>query len=200
MARSLEDHIQLVKAYENNDSNLAGAILRANHMAALAGLDMQMPGGEFFGKPLEDAVESGKVPMSRLDDMVHRMLRSMFAAGVIDHPSMPRMVVDPFKGRDDAQHIAEESIVLLRNQGNLLPLDGGAVHRIAYERLLLDLIEGDQTLFVRRDEVEAQWEWIDAIRSGWAESGLEPKSYGAGNWGPSAAIALAERDGVTWHE
>jgi glucose-6-phosphate 1-dehydrogenase len=76
----------------------------------------------------------------------------------------------------------------------------GAVHRIAYERLLLDLIEGDQTLFVRRDEVEAQWEWVDAIRALWAESGLEPKSYAAGNWGPSAAFALAERDGMTWHE
>jgi glucose-6-phosphate 1-dehydrogenase len=72
--------------------------------------------------------------------------------------------------------------------------------RIAYERLLLDLIEGDQTLFVRRDEVEAQWEWIDAIRSGWEEQAQEPKTYTAGSWGPSAAIALAERDGVTWHE
>ncbi|GIX19052.1 glucose-6-phosphate dehydrogenase [Erythrobacter cryptus] len=76
----------------------------------------------------------------------------------------------------------------------------GAVRRIAYERLLLDLIEGDQTLFVRRDEVEAQWEWIDAIRQQWAEEGLKPKPYPAGTWGPSAAIALAERDGVTWHE
>jgi len=76
----------------------------------------------------------------------------------------------------------------------------GAVRRIAYERLLLDLVEGDQTLFVRRDEVEAQWEWVDAIRAGWASYGLTPKTYTAGSWGPSAAIALAERDGVTWHE
>lgn len=76
----------------------------------------------------------------------------------------------------------------------------GAVRRIAYERLLLDLVEGDQTLFVRRDEVEAQWEWVDAIRSLWSEEGLTPKTYTAGSWGPSAAIALAERDGVTWHE
>ncbi|MBD3774004.1 MAG: glucose-6-phosphate dehydrogenase [Rhodobacteraceae bacterium] len=76
----------------------------------------------------------------------------------------------------------------------------GTHKRIAYERLLLDLIEGDQTLFVRRDEVEAQWDWIDAIRAGWTEQGLEPKPYTAGSWGPSAAIALAERDGVTWHE
>ena len=76
----------------------------------------------------------------------------------------------------------------------------GPTRRIAYERLLLDLIEGDQTLFVRRDEVEAQWDWIDAIRASWTEHGLVPKSYTAGSWGPTAAIALAERDGVTWHE
>lgn len=76
----------------------------------------------------------------------------------------------------------------------------GAVRRIAYERLLLDLIEGDQTLFVRRDEVEAQWHWIDAIRQEWAEEVLKPKAYTAGTWGPSAAIALAERDGVSWHD
>jgi glucose-6-phosphate 1-dehydrogenase len=76
----------------------------------------------------------------------------------------------------------------------------GKERRIAYERLLLDLIEGDQTLFVRRDEVEAQWEWIDAIRAAWREAGREPKSYTAGSWGPSAAIALAERDGVSWHD
>ena len=76
----------------------------------------------------------------------------------------------------------------------------GPKKRIAYERLLLDLIEGDQTLFVRRDEVEAQWDWIDAIRDTWAEYGITPKTYTAGSWGPSAAIALAERDGVTWHE
>ncbi|WP_165323519.1 glucose-6-phosphate dehydrogenase [Rhizorhabdus phycosphaerae] len=72
--------------------------------------------------------------------------------------------------------------------------------RIAYERLLLDLIEGDQTLFVRRDEVEAQWEWIDAIRDGWVANSMKPRPYTAGTWGPSAAIALTERDGVTWHD
>ena len=76
----------------------------------------------------------------------------------------------------------------------------GAHRRIAYERLLLDLVEGDQTLFVRRDEVEAQWDWIDRIRTMWADGGLTPRTYTAGSWGPSAAIALAERDGVSWHD
>ena len=72
--------------------------------------------------------------------------------------------------------------------------------RIAYERLLLDLMDGDPTLFVRRDEVEAQWTWIDAIRAGWAANAMTPKPYAAGTWGPSAAIGLTERDGVTWHD
>jgi glucose-6-phosphate 1-dehydrogenase len=76
----------------------------------------------------------------------------------------------------------------------------GVQRRIAYERLLLDLIEGDPTLFVRRDEVEAQWDWIDAIRANWTSASLKPKSYTAGSWGPSAAIALTERDGITWNE
>ena len=88
-----------------------------------------------------------------------------------------------------------------------VPLDLGLANafseyrrRIAYERLLLDLIEGDPTLFVRRDEVEAQWAWVDRIRNGWAEKGMIPRPYPAGTWGPSAAIALTERDGITWHE
>lgn len=88
-----------------------------------------------------------------------------------------------------------------------IPLDIGLANafseyrrRIAYERLLLDLIEGDPTLFVRRDEVEAQWMWIDQIRAAWAEEGLVPRPYAAGTWGPSAAIALTERDGISWHE
>jgi glucose-6-phosphate 1-dehydrogenase len=88
-----------------------------------------------------------------------------------------------------------------------IPLDIGLANafseyrrRIAYERLLLDLIEGDPTLFVRRDEVEAQWTWIDRIRDAWADKGMTPRPYAAGTWGPSAAIALTERDGISWHE
>ena len=72
--------------------------------------------------------------------------------------------------------------------------------RIAYERLLLDLIEGEQTLFVRRDEVEAQWKWTDAIREVWAKGDMEVKPYASGSWGPNAGIALTERDGRSWND
>ena len=76
----------------------------------------------------------------------------------------------------------------------------GQRRRIAYERLILDLLAGDQTLFVRRDEVEAQWTWIDSIIDGWKEAGMKPSPYASGNWGPSSAIALIERDGASWHD
>jgi beta-glucosidase len=98
--------------------------------AAMAGLDVQMPGDEYFGAALKEAVTSGRIPLQRLDDMVRRLLRSMFGAGVIDHPPAPRRVVDPFRGQEDAQHIAEESIVLLKNDGTL-PLNAASVHSIA---------------------------------------------------------------------
>jgi beta-glucosidase len=97
--------------------------------AANAGLDQEMPGEIYFGAPLRQAIADGKVPMSRLNDMDLRILRSMFANGVIDEPPV-RRVVDPFQGRDDARHIAEESIVLLKN-ANQLPLEASTLHRIA---------------------------------------------------------------------
>ncbi len=70
----------------------------------------------------------------------------------------------------------------------------------AYERLLLDVIRSNQTLFMRRDEVEAAWRWCDPILKAWDETGQPAQGYTAGTWGPSQAIALIERDGRTWHE
>ncbi|MEX1667514.1 glucose-6-phosphate dehydrogenase [Zhongshania guokunii] len=70
----------------------------------------------------------------------------------------------------------------------------------AYERLLLDVLEGDQTLFMRRDEVEACWAWVDSIISAWQEAGIKPKTYAAGSMGPNAALALPEKHGRSWHE
>ncbi|MDR7135708.1 glucose-6-phosphate 1-dehydrogenase [Lysobacter niastensis] len=70
----------------------------------------------------------------------------------------------------------------------------------AYERLLMDVVRGNPMLFMRRDEVEAAWNWIDPIRAAWEVSSEAPKPYTAGSWGPSAAVALIERDGRTWHE
>jgi glucose-6-phosphate 1-dehydrogenase len=64
----------------------------------------------------------------------------------------------------------------------------------------MDVVRGNATLFMRRDEVEAAWRWIEPILEGWAATGEAPKPYIAGSWGPAAAIALIERDGRTWFE
>ena len=70
----------------------------------------------------------------------------------------------------------------------------------AYERLLMDTVRGNATLFMRRDEVEAAWSWVEPIIEAWAARPEKPRPYAAGSWGSTAAIALIERDGRSWHE
>jgi len=71
----------------------------------------------------------------------------------------------------------------------------------AYERLLLDCMRGDATLFARWDEVARAWEIVDAIRKGWEHAhAAPPETYPAGSWGPAAAVALLAREGRSWRE
>ncbi len=70
----------------------------------------------------------------------------------------------------------------------------------AYERLLMDVMRGNLTLFVRRDEQEAAWKWVEPIMSSWSKSGEPPKPYTAGTWGPAASTALLGREGFHWHQ
>ncbi|HSC79487.1 MAG TPA: glucose-6-phosphate dehydrogenase [Chitinolyticbacter sp.] len=70
----------------------------------------------------------------------------------------------------------------------------------AYERLLMDVIRGDQSLFVRRDEQRAAWRWVEPIMDSWENSNEPPKPYTSGTWGPAASSALLSRDGLCWHE
>jgi beta-glucosidase len=98
--------------------------------ASAAGLDHEEPAEIFYGDAMKKAVESGKVPMAEIDDHVHRILRSMFATGVIDDPPV-KSVVDVEGGFEVAQKIEEQSIVLLKNEGSLLPLDAAKIASIA---------------------------------------------------------------------
>ena len=70
----------------------------------------------------------------------------------------------------------------------------------AYERLLMDVIRGRLTLFMRRDELDAAWRWVEPILDAWGRHGERPKTYTAGSWGPAAASALIARDGFGWRE
>lgn len=73
-------------------------------------------------------------------------------------------------------------------------------HPEAYERLVMDVIQGNPTLFMRRDEVEAAWAWCDSILHAWEQTSEPIDKYTSGTWGPTSSIALIERDGRTWHE
>ncbi len=70
----------------------------------------------------------------------------------------------------------------------------------AYERLLMDVVRGNPTLFMRSDEVEAAWVWAESILKGWEDNDQKPKHYIAGSWGPADASALMAQDGRRWHE
>ena len=70
----------------------------------------------------------------------------------------------------------------------------------AYERLIMDVIRGDQTLFMRGDEAEAAWAWVDPIVTGWEEAGTKPSAYDPGSAGPDDALMLLHRDGRRWRE
>jgi glucose-6-phosphate 1-dehydrogenase len=85
-----------------------------------------------------------------------------------------------------------------------LNLDFGEVFKTrewdAYERLLMDVIRGKLTLFMRRDELDEAWRWVEPILAGWRDAGDAPRAYGAGTWGPAAATAMIAHDGLSWRE
>src|SRR5450755_1263293 len=118
------------------DWNFKGFVLsdwggtHSTEKASAAGLDHEEPGELFYGDDFKKAVESGKIPTAELDDHIRRILRAMFATGVIDDPPQ-RSVVDVFGGLEIARTIEEQSAVLLKNEGSQLPLDASKVRSIA---------------------------------------------------------------------
>lgn len=99
-------------------------------------------------------------------------------------------------------HSLKEKMGLVRQNLNLDFLGSSGMNRIpdAYERLFLDAIKGDQSLFVGREEVEESWRWCDALISAWQQQAMEVKAYHAGSWGPTKAEMLIEKDGRSWNE
>ncbi len=98
--------------------------------ASAAGLDHEQPGEIFYGEAMKKAVQSHKVPEAELNDHVQRILRSMFASGVVDDPPH-KGVVDVETNLEISQKIAEQSIVLLKNDHGILPLDASKLRSIA---------------------------------------------------------------------
>ncbi len=97
--------------------------------ASHAGLDQEQPGKNFFGDALKKAVDDGEVSQAEIDDHVHRILRTIFATGLFDHPVV-KQVPDVERGYALAQNLEEKSIVLLKNSRNVLPLEFPSLHSV----------------------------------------------------------------------
>ncbi len=98
--------------------------------ASAAGLDQEEPMADYFGPRLKEAVDAGKVPLSEIDDHARRVLYAEFLSGVVDDPPH-KSVIDVEKGFEVAQRVEEKSIVLLKNNQGVLPIDPSKVHSIA---------------------------------------------------------------------
>ncbi|HUB28360.1 MAG TPA: glycoside hydrolase family 3 C-terminal domain-containing protein [Terracidiphilus sp.] len=105
------------KGFVLSDWGGTHSTVKASH----AGLDQEQPGQNFFGDALKTAVENKEVSEQEIDEHVHRILRTIFATGLFDHPIV-KQVPDVEKGYETAQRLAEKSIVLLKNEHNVLPL------------------------------------------------------------------------------
>ncbi|WP_421738567.1 glucose-6-phosphate dehydrogenase [Caulobacter sp.] len=94
--------------------------------------------------------------------------------------------------------LSEEGIRLQSLPLSLSFSQSGGRRRIAYEKLFLDVFRGDRTLFVRRDEVEQAWKFIDGVSAAWAQANIEPAPYAAGTWGPNSSTGLISPGGRSW--
>ena len=159
-----------------------------------AGVPFYLRTGKRLSARMSEIVISFKpIPHSIFDDAAGRITANQLVIRLQPDEGVKQwlMIKDPGPGGMRLRHV---------------PLDMSFAQAFdarnpdAYERLLLDVIRHNQTLFMRRDEVEAAWRWVDPILSAWEETGQKCQSYTAGTWGPSQAIALIERDGRTWHE
>ena len=119
-----------------------------------------------------------------------------------DDVTANRLVIDLQPDEDISLLLMNRRPGLQGNRLQALPLslslNGGGRRRIAYERLLLDVLADNPSLFVRRDEVELAWAWIDGVADTWRDLSIAPKPYAAGSWGPAGAFALLERSGRDW--
>lgn len=155
-------------------------------------------------------LRTGKRMKSRLSEIVVRFKdppHSIFEADKGQSANELRIRLQPNEGMDLSVTIKEPGPGGMRLMN--VPLDMTFAEALgeeatnvpdAYERLIMDVIRGDQTLFMRGDEVEAAWAWTDPIISAWEEREARPETYEAGSTGPEEALILMHRDGRRWRE
>ncbi len=151
-------------------------------------------------------LRTGKRMAERRSDIVIEFADTPFSI----FPDSPRATVNRLLIRlqpeehIELQMMAKEPGSGMRLKPATLKLDLGSAfagrRAEAYERLLMDVIKGRLTHFMRSDELEAAWAWAEPILNGWQALGEKPRPYTAGTWGPAASSALMARDGLSWVE
>jgi glucose-6-phosphate 1-dehydrogenase len=147
-----------------------------------------------------------------------KRLKQKYSEIVIQFQEVPFSIFPELTDKNNANRLSirlqpDEGVqlsLMLKDPGhgrfNLRPVSldlsfadaSGARYPDAYERLLVEVIRGNPSLFMRRDEVEFAWRWIDGIIAGWEESGQPVESYVAGTWGPTASSLMLDRDARSW--
>jgi len=167
------------------------------------GMSLQLESWRWGGVPVY--LRAGKRLAKRLTEVVlhfkplpNALFRGMPGAG--DEPNSLVMRIQPdegislrFASKVPGQGVAVRDVAMDFRYGT----EFGSSTPEAYERLILDAMRGEATLFTRADEVEAQWGFIDPILAGWREQDAPLAFYEAGSWGPGEADALLA-PGDTW--
>jgi len=153
-------------------------------------------------------IRTGKRLAAREAHIVVNFREAPHAIYNAPHGTGNRLVIS-LQPRDGLQlHLLAQSQESRRNEPLLAPVHldldfdkrFGSERVGAYERLLLDVIAGRLNLFVRADEQEAAWRWVEPIIEKWRSDERGPRPYAAGTWGPTAASAMIARDGFCWSE
>lgn len=152
-------------------------------------------------------LRTGKRMAEKLTEIVitYKSLPHNIFAGSEDTQNRLVIRLQPNEGIEmqmvSKQNTLKSKLALVRQTLNLDFLGSSDLDRIpdAYERLFIDVIQGDQSLFVGREEIEESWVWCDAISEASAKKNLKIKSYHAGSWGPTSSELLIEKDGRNWN-
>ncbi len=148
-------------------------------------------GKRLAARQSEIVIEFADLPFTIFGDSAHKSVnRMLIRLQPEEHIQLQMMAKEPGSG------------MKLRPVSLNLDLESAFSGRRAeaYERLLIDVVKGRLTHFMRRDELEAAWAWVEPIIDGWQQLGEKPKAYTAGSWGPAASSALMAREGSAWVE
>lgn len=143
----------------------------------------------------EIVIQFKDVPHSIFNDGINIIGPNKLIIRLQPEESIQLVIMNKVPGLEEAMKLRAVPLNLMLSEAFDYPRTPAA-----YERLLLDVFRNNQTLFMRRDEIEAAWQWIDRIQKGWKGRSDVPFTYESGSWGPQEASELVVRDGRSWHD